>query len=234
MTQNQLGGIFPLGLSWKALGRVLVGFVGSQVGPGGFLEQLCPTSSHFQELCRASASPAPSSTFSLQKPSGEMCALGTWGPLLRLLLQPPGFPGSSRCCPLRGCEIPPVNHLQGSPCTWNQVKIRNCFKAPSEAWWVTCTQVCAKASGDPEPPPCSSPAPQNCLVEKGMLERKEPDAGRAGMPMEQGLVLLASPRGGMGRGRGSLLPVATCFRCPGLRGACQLLSIEKWIILQSD
>lgn len=111
------------------------------------------------------------------------------------------------------------------------MKFRNCFKAPSKALLVACTQVCAKASGDPEPPPCSSPEPQNCLVDK---ERKEPDAGRAGMPTEQGPALLASPRGGMDRGKGSLLPVATCFRCSGLRGACQLLSIEKWIILQSD
>lgn len=215
-----------------ALGQVLVGITGSQVGPGGgpgaAVSHQLSLLGAVQSLCLVCALHPLFSSETLR------CAPGDMGTLLwLLLLLPPGFPGSSRCCVLRGHEIPPVKHL-GNPWILNQVKLRNCFKVPSKALRVTCTQVCAKASGDPEPPPCSSPEPQNCLVEKGMLERKEPDAGRAGMPTEQGLVLLASPRGGMGRGRGSLLPVATCFRCPGLRGACQLLSIEKWIILQSD
>lgn len=65
-----------------------------------------------QSLCLSVCSPSP---FHFSNPQVKRVPLGTWGPLLWLLLQPPGFPGSSRCCLLTGHEIPPVKHLQETP-----------------------------------------------------------------------------------------------------------------------
>lgn len=132
---------------------MLVGFAGSQVGPagpGGILEQLCPTSSHSwdelppREPCRASASAcALHPLFTSETPRGHGDPRLPW--LLRVL--PPHRALNPTC----GTPAGELLDME------SQVKFRKRFKAPCKASSATCKAGVSKGTWRPRAPSLPSP-----------------------------------------------------------------------------